>query len=247
MEVKSKKTTGRKPDRLGFKLAAVFGITFALTVVLLTASSLIWGAFVDKKPAAPRIVASTGIDPKLEEGLVAALEFDEVPSIDRVTDPFVDRQGLAKEVAVRQQAPAPSVINSAPPGFSPSTVPSGQGGVSSQEERPNPIEETKARWAKRIEDLRIGKAVSQASEVFAVEDLFPVAVAGGGQGPEEIIFFSIALDRTISFPIGTRLHNGWVSASRREGVSFVLDGSPRSSILKGWGKPDLKVKGGDEK
>jgi hypothetical protein len=240
---KDKKSTGRKPDRFGFKLGVVFGVTLVSVTVLLFSWNLVLSAFSDRKSEDPRIVTSSGADPKLESDLVAALEFDEVPEVERVTDPFVDRQGLAREVVAQGPSSNPQNVgaNSMP-------LPQQTAGAAvGSEEKPDPIEETKARWTKRMEDLRLGRAVPPESEIFDVVDLYPLAFAKGGRGPDEIIFFSMALGRNVSFSVGSRLHNGTISAVSEAGVRFLVNGNPRSAITRGWGRPaTTKVKGEKE-
>jgi len=251
MEIKSKKGTGRKPDRLGLKLTVIFGASLVLTIALLMTSTFLMTTFFKQESKAPKKIVVNTIDPKLEEDLVAALEFDEVPEVERATDPFVDREGLGREVANKQQASAGKSVISSAPELSATGSATGQSTAGSTSSapvaKPDPSEETKARWAKRLQDQRLGRVVSSESQVFDVDDLYPIAVAKGGVGPDEIIFYSAALDKNVSLVVGARLHNGSVVAVRREGVRFVVNGNPRTVITRVWGRPaTAKVKGQKE-
>jgi len=46
----------------------------------------------------------------------------------------------------------------------------------------------------------------------------------------------------VSFPIGARLHNGLVASVNDSGVRFVVNGNPRTSVTRGWGRPATKAK-----
>ena len=238
MELKSKKSTGRKPDRLGLKLAIIFGASLVLTITLLMASSFLMTTFFKQESKAPKKIIVNTIDPKLEEDLVAALEFDEVPKVARATDPFVDREGLGREVANKQQiSTGKSVISSAPELSSGDRIRGQAAGGSNStttEEKPDPSEETKSRWAAREERSRSGRAPGAEAAVFAMADLEPIGSFRFGNRPVEVSFYSKSLERKFTFPVGTRFYDGVLQGITDGGVIFSELSSKGGRIFKSW-------------
>jgi len=72
--------------------------------------------------------------------------------------------------------------------------------------------------------------------VFAVDDLLPVGLVDGGNGQQEVLFYSEAVARTFSFPIGTRFFDGWLSELRPDGVVFASYGERPTAKLRSWAR-----------
>ena len=54
-----------------------------------------------------------------------------------------------------------------------------------------------------------------------MDDLLPVGLVDGGNGQQEVLFYSEAVARTFSFPAGTRFFDGWLSEITPQGVVFA--------------------------
>jgi hypothetical protein len=234
MDLQSKNKSGRKPDRLGLKLIIIFGVSVASTVGVLFAIGLFSDSLFAKKNTSPRIVAPTSVDPKLESDLVAALEYDEVPEAERFTDPFVDRQNLAREVA-GQQGSANQPLE---PFIPPSAMVGGEAPGSDMSRRTGAVDysrQTKERWDRRQEQLKAGRPAGPQSEIFSVYDLAPVSSFRFGSEQPEINFFSSALNQRVRFKVGTRFFDGTLIDVVAGGVRFRLNSGEIQFV--GW-KPE---------
>ena len=72
--------------------------------------------------------------------------------------------------------------------------------------------------------------------IFAIDDLLPVGIVDGGNGQQEVMFYSEAAQRTVSFPIGTVFYDGWLSELRPEGVVFASGDNYRTARLRSWAR-----------
>ena len=72
--------------------------------------------------------------------------------------------------------------------------------------------------------------------VFAIEDLTPVGLVDGGSGQQEVMFYSQAAGKTVSFPVGTMFFDGWLTELRTEGVVFSSNDERRIVRLRSWAR-----------
>jgi hypothetical protein len=68
--------------------------------------------------------------------------------------------------------------------------------------------------------------------VFAIDDLLPVGIVDGGNGQQEVLFYSEAVARTFSFPVGTRFFDGWLSEITPQGPVFAWDDASGLTFTK---------------
>lgn len=224
-------------DRLGLKLGALFILVFGGLVIGLLA----WDVFSTMSRREDNLVRPeevTVIDPRLEADLKKVLELTGIPENVEARDAFRDRADLSGEMAKMDRGPVTGGGSTGIPGSPGSSggpaTGEGAGGGAKPAEAPDPVAETKARFDRRQERVRLGLNAGPESEVFAVDDLLPVGVVGGGSGTQEVLVYSLALKRTFSFPVGTKLFDGWIGEVRAEGVAFVMDGKVRTSRVKPW-------------
>ena len=186
---------------------------------------------LDTDPAAqaPPVV----IDPRIETDLAKVLAFDVVDNAVDIRDPFVDRSGLSNTVGAAGTVQQASVKTS---GTTATAVNASTGGVtrtvsgtvaSVTENQVMPT--SKDRYTIWEDRLKSGYDAGPVSVTFSVDDLVPVGYASGGSGQEEVMFYSMSLCRTFSFPVGTRFFDGWLSSLSQQEVVFSLD--DRSRIL----------------
>jgi len=72
--------------------------------------------------------------------------------------------------------------------------------------------------------------------IFAIEDLLPVGIVDGGNGQQEVMFYSEAAGKTLSFPLGTMFFDGWLTELRPEGVVFSSNDDRRMVRLRSWAR-----------
>lgn len=220
-------STKSASDSLRLKLGALFILVFGGLVIGLFA----WDIFSAMSAGSEQVVRPeevTVIDPKLEADLKKVLEFTGLPTDVDMRDPFKDRADLS---GVMERITQSNGGAAAPPS---GTAGAGTTADGKPPAPPDPVAETKARFEKRVERIRLGLNAGPEAEVFAVDDLLPVGVVGGGSTSQEVLVFSRALKKTLSFPVGTRLFDGWIGEVRSEGVTFVIDGKVRTSRVKLW-------------
>lgn len=224
-------------DRLWFRLIALFAMTFLALFMLL----FVWDLFLaigesralESNPAAqaPPVV----IDPKIETELQKVLAFETIDNtVVNISDPFVDRSGLSNVVSAAgtaQQASATSpsgTATTASAAASSGTVTRTVSGTVSSSGSANQVVPTsKDRYEIWEEKVRAGYDAGPVSTAFAVEDLVPVGYVSGGSGPDEIMFHSLSLCRTFSFPVGARFFDGWLGSLSQQEVVFNLDDNAR--------------------
>jgi hypothetical protein len=189
------------------------------------------------------------IDPKIETDLAKVLASDDLPETAVVSDPFNDKSGISGVTKATANLTA-----SSPPQTSGGTVqtvnpqtqrnPSRQtvaglntgGGNSNNFPNFVPPENTKTRLTTWERAGRFSISGEPEPQIFAIEDLIPVGVVSGGDLKQEVIFYSQAADRTLSFPVGTRFFDAWLMEVRTDGVVFTFDDAYRTSRLKSWGR-----------
>lgn len=96
-------------------------------------------------------------------------------------------------------------------------------------------EATIERIRQRERRLRSGQDAGPLSSIFALDDLLPIGTVSGGEGQEEVMFFSKAVNQTISFPVGSRFFDGWLVGYRPDGVELNPYGQ-NTTYSKPWGK-----------
>lgn len=215
-------STSGSSGRLGLKGAAVFVAGFLAVVVMFFAWEILsTGTSSGADAGAP--VDVSAIDSKLEGELRKAIDFQGFQTPSTVSDPFVDRAGLAE---------AASTAGVVQPGASTGNQPGGGAGAGSQPapelKPPDPVSETRERFAKREAALRSGENVGPLESVFSIEDLVPVGFVAGGSSGERVIFFSRGLCQTFPFPLGTRFFDGWLRVRMGSSVQFIKDDAKRS-------------------
>jgi hypothetical protein len=243
---------------IGFVLYSIFTTMFAKSVA---------GMAV---PEQPKVIA---IDPKLESELSKVLEYNtedngaESKQEAVVNDPFNDRSNISNIVANQ-----PNIMTTSP-GNQGTTSPNATGTAKKEAGSTNPQPSKDSLSGSKIvnsggsksgnnNETVVVKEVSTADrlsvwrqsanygfsadpepDLFAVEDLIPVGVVSGGDEKKEVIFYSQAADRTLSFPIGTRFFDAWLTEANDDGVIFRFNDVYNSTRLKSWGR-SIKTRSG---
>lgn len=240
-------------DRASFRLAALFCITF-LTFFIgwlvydLFSSTLEAQAAEANLPAQPAVVT---IDPKLEPELRKVLDANFLLTETAVVrDPFSDQSGISgmANVTVSQITPPQTTgsttqsVNAGNPAQRTSARQTSPPGLVSGNRDFGtlpvilPPEDTKTRLTTWEQTGRFTGSGEPDPRIFAVEDLIPVGVVSGGDEKQEVMFYSQAACRTISFPPGTRFYDAWLMEVRLDGVIFTFDDNFRTERLKSWGR-----------
>lgn len=251
--VASVQPTLRLTDRLSFRLLALFLGVFVLTFFGLWAWSISKG-FLESRlieegaAARPQPIV---IDPKLRDELVTVMNSDPSMEMAAVKDPFNDRTGLVPLSAAQRavggvatttggsgSASTPGATSSSPGSRSSNTnvgagTPGNSGGT--VEPQLSPEEATKQRYSAWLDRAATGD-VPLDPRIFSIEDLLPVGVVDGGEGRQEVLFYSEAAGRTLSFPVGTLFNDGWLTELRPEGVVFASGDDRRTYRLRSWAR-----------
>lgn len=233
--------TGRSVGAgLWLKVAGIFLIAFVVAFIALAGIEA-FSTFTERagisKPAADQNTQIV-IDPKIETDLTNALATDAIAVPGEVRDPFTDRGSLSAYVsgaASRQTADPtqePAAITNSAAGTAASGVPA-SGSVAVKESVP--VETTRTRYESWL--ARYGSGDAQLDpRLFAIEDLLPVGIVDGGNGLQEVMFFSEAAGKTLSFPLGTVFFDGWLTELRPEGVVFASNLDQRKTRLVSWAR-----------
>ncbi|MEP6787586.1 MAG: hypothetical protein ABJB40_04090 [Acidobacteriota bacterium] len=227
------------PTSIWLKLGGLFVLSLAVAFVAFFGYDLL-SAYTENASArpvgeqAPPIV----IDPKIESDLAKALAFDPSPATDAAKDPFTDRGGLSGRMA---NAAVASVQGSGATSRSSNggtVVGSTRSGTSTSVgggPAPAAVQSTKERYEQWMGKYGISGDVPLDPRLFSIEDLLPVGIVDGGSGQQEVMFFSEAAGKTLSFPIGTLFYDGWLTELRPEGV--VFSSSDRRTIrMRSWAR-----------
>lgn len=241
----------RLTDRLSFRLLALFLGVFVFTFFGLWAWSISKG-FLESRlieegaAARPQPIV---IDPKLRDELATVMNSDQTVTSVAIRDPFNDRTGLVPlSVAQRSVGGVATTTGgsgSTPSGASPGTtggrsntnVVAGSPGRSGTPIEPqlSGSEATKQRYSAWLDRAATGE-VPLDPRIFSIEDLLPVGVVDGGEGRQEVLFYSEAAGRTLSFPVGTLFNDGWLTELRPEGVVFASGDDRRTYRLRSWAR-----------
>ena len=188
------------------------------------------------------------IDPKIQTELAQVIAFDSAAAPADVRDPFNDRTGIS---GLRATTGGTSSGGSTTGGGTAGGTPTSSGGGSGSgggggggsntvtvpaEPIVSAVEATRQRYNAWLERARIGIDVDLDPMVFSIEDLLPVGIVDGGNGRQEVMFFSEAANRTVSFPVGTLFYDGWLTELRPEGVVFSSNDERRSLRMRSWGR-----------
>jgi hypothetical protein len=234
-------------SRLGLKLAALFTGTFLIVSIGLLfidllasmADRLVIDAAVSNQPAV------TAIDPKIEADLAKVLETSDVQKTAEIKNPFADQTGISEKFdpAASSTQPASAVKTAA----NPAALNNPQRNLlqqnlaartvqPAQTVKTEPQMDTKTRLQIREERIRLGQDGGPEGAVYSIDDLLPVGVVGGGDGKDEVMFYSEAACRVVSFPVGTQFFDGWFDSLRPEGVVFGFFDQYRTMRMRAWGR-----------
>lgn len=233
-------------DRLSVKSLMLFIATFLIAFLALWAygvsTSYLEASIAEA--AMPQTSQPVVIDPNLRNELSQVMATSTATTEQvAIKDPFNDRSGLAGINAV-QRAIAGTATTTGGSGAASdgrsTTVAGTSGGQSGRGSAPaGPLlsasEATKQRYAAWLGRAETGE-IPLDPRVFSVDDLLPVGVVDGGNGQQEVLFYSEAAARTFSFPIGTLFYDGWLSELRPEGVVFASSDDRRSVRLRSWAR-----------
>src|SRR5436190_8208738 len=187
------------------------------------------------------------IDPKIADELSKVLAIDQTSNPSDVNDPFLDRAHLSGSVGT-SGVTATNAVSSAgsqkPP--TTTTVVGANGGTTVGIGPPiavqSPIEATRVRYNEWLTRLSAYGDLPLDPRVFAVDDLLPVGIVDGGSGGQEIMFYSEAAARTVSFGIGTTFFDGRLTELRPEGVVFTSIDGHQQLRMRSWAR-SLKTSG----
>ena len=243
-------------DRLSVRLLMLFAATFMIAFLALWAfgvsTSYVESAIAEQ--AMPPRPAAVVIDPKLRDELSQVMSVDTVAEPVAIKDPFNDRTGIVGlnaaqrsvggTVTTRGGSAGSTPGSPAVAGRSTTVVPStGPGGRSSgtsssfgtSEQQIPASEATKQRYGAWLSRAAMGD-IPLDPRIFAIDDLLPVGVVDGGNGQQEVMFYSEAAGRTVSFPVGTVFYDGWLTELRPEGVVFASNDERRTVRLRSWAR-----------
>lgn len=231
---------GGTPTSIWVKLGGLFVLSLAAAFVVFFGYDLL-SAYTENTLArpvgeqAPPIV----IDPKIESDLAQALAFDPSPATDAAKDPFTDRGGLSGRVAnaavVSVQSSAANSGATGSGSVAGTASRSGTSGTGGSGPTSPAVESTKQRYEQWIAKYGLSGDSPLDPRLFSIEDLLPVGIVDGGTGPQEVMFFSEAAGKTLSFPIGTLFYDGWLTELRPEGVVFT-SGDRRTIRMRSWAR-----------
>jgi hypothetical protein len=230
---------------LPLKLAGMFALAFAFFFVVLFGYDLLSG-FIRSSAANAEVSqakTSVAVDPKIALDLEKVLTTDPDTDTADVKDPFIDRAGLSGAVAASgatlpgqvvagQRLPVVNAAGVTTGVMANGAVSSGRSGSgAAQPAVVSAVDATRARYNAWVSS---GAAGTLDPRIFSVEDLLPVGIVDGGTGGQEVMFFSEAVGKTVSFPVGTLFYDGWLSELRTEGVVFSSNDERHTSRMRAW-------------
>ena len=233
-----------RSTRLWPKIAGVFTVAFATLLILFIAYDL-FAALVERSAATEQSGGETApvvIDQNLATELSKVLVLEENPDLSDVKDPFSDRGGLSSTVATTSGSTMTQTSASTTgtqSGGSPAQSTTASGGTAPNAAAvapaQSPVESTRQRYSEWIDRFGMNGAPLDP-RLFAIEDLLPVGIVDGGNGNQEVMFYSEAVGKTISFPVGTLFFDGWLSELRPEGVVFSFNDYGRTVRMRSWAR-----------
>lgn len=232
-------------ERLSLKLLGLFVGSFLAVFI----GSWVYDAlasFAASREAEAAIVvqpAAVVIDPKIQTELSRVMAYGDPQFSGDIRDPFNDRAGISN---LARTATFSGATQTAGPSGDEQAAASGPGksaGPAAGSGTASPVapvvtalEATRLRYQNWLEQARLGVVYEIDPQIFAIEDLMPVGVVSGGDGVQEVMFYSQTADRTISFPVGTRFNDGWLSELRPEGVVFGFWDERRTIRMRPWSR-----------
>jgi len=212
-----------RSDRVALKLAGLTALAFAFFFIVFFAYELL-SSVADRSAAAMMPTEEARpltVDPKIADDLAKVLA-ESAPFSQEVKDPFSDRGGLGGKAAASGPVET-STLSSIQGKLSSGQSSSGSKGSNSatgSSGAPPEGNGTKIRYESWLARLRLYGDEALDPRIFAIADLQPVGIVDGGSGQQEILFCSEAVNRTISFPVGTGFYDGWLAEPRQDGVVF---------------------------
>jgi hypothetical protein len=231
-----------RSDRVGLKIAGLFALSFAIFFILFFGYEVL-SSVADRSAASAQAaeeVRPITIDPKIADDLAKVLAADSNPFTQEVKDPFTDRGGLAgKALAASSNGTVQSSTGPVKVGSAPSTS-GGKGStttnLTSLPTAPLVVDATRQRYDAWLARMGLSGDTPLDPRVFSIEDLQPVGIVDGGSGQQEVMFYSQAVDKTVSFPLGTMFYDGWLTELRPEGVVFSSNDDRRTVRMRSWSR-----------
>src|SRR5215213_4016412 len=184
------------------------------------------------------------IDPKIADELAKVLVQDESANVLEVSDPFIDRTGLSATVTNASFGGSTTVASQAGGSKPNSTTPGkiqtitgaggGNGGANSSASAILPVDSTKQRYDSWLGQAALNPDLKLDPRIFSIADLLPVGIVDGGVENQEVMFISKAAGKTVSFPVGTLLYDGWLREIRPEGVVFAFNDGLGTIRMHSW-------------
>lgn len=246
----SKSSSKAPKSRLGWKAAGLFLGTFLAVFIALFFLDLLqtMGEKAIVNAATSNQAAAVAIDPKLESDLAKVLERTDSQNTADIKNPFADTTGISgkyNSTTVSGAVSSNNTARTATPGGGQTTtqrnqtqqqtVP-GRNVTPGQTVTQTPQQSTLARLQLREERMRLGMDPGPEAAAYAIDDLLPVGVVSGGDGKDEVMFYSASTCRVVSFPIGTQFFDGWFDSRREEGVVFGFFDQYRTMRMRAWGR-----------
>ena len=236
-------------SRNGLKLAALFTGSFLMVFIGLLFYDLLlmMGDKMKVEAAVSNQPPVSAFDPKIETDLAKVLEYSDAQTTADIKNPFADPGGISDKAntlvgaTAPQTNPALKTVNPAAAQTNPQRNQTPQN-LAAKTIQPNqnvnlqPQMDTKARLQLREEKIRLGLDGGPEAAVFAIDDLLPVGAVSGGDGKEEVMFYSTSACRVVSFPVGTQFYDGWFDSLRPEGVVFGFFDQYRTMRMRAWGR-----------
>jgi len=236
---------GNSAVGLMLKIGGIFAVSFVLFFMSFLAYDLLSGFTRTDAPAAqPADETKLDVDiPKIADELAKVLASNTEPYSQEVKDPFSDRGGLSSgpggssssnstSAAVSKGGTSPAA-NTAP--VTPVKPEKGSSANSAPPETVA-VEGTRERYVAWLSRASISGDATLDARVFAIEDLTPVGIVDGGNGQQEVMFYSQAAEKTVSFPVGTMFFDGWLTELRPEGVVFSSNDERRIVRMRSWAR-----------
>ena len=230
----------RTPVSLPLKLAGMFALSFAFFFVALVGYELLAGFFQPSTDIQVSVAkTSVPVDPKIAIDLERVLRMDTDTDVADMKDPFFDRAGLSGVLVATPGAVVMSGGTGQPgiTGAPMTTVSHPVSGGGTAAAAAPPVLSAKDATRHRYEEwLRRGGTEPLDPRIFAVEDLLPVGIVDGGSTGQQVMFFSEAVNQTVSFPVGTLFFDGWLSELRTEGVVFSSNDARHTLRMRSWAR-----------
>lgn len=223
--------------RLGLKLLGLFVLSTAAFFLFFFAYDVLTSFARNPAAETPQSdpAAAVVIDPKIGTELAKVLAADTTSDPVDIKDPFTDRAGLSGTVNAATVASASQPANAADSGSGGSSAPN-SGRATIAQPVISPLEATKQRYESWLGRLAINGDTPLDPRIFSVEDLLPVGIVDGGSGQQEVMFYSEAAGKTVSFPLGTVFFDGWLTELRPEGVIFSSNDDRKTIRMRSWAR-----------